>query len=133
MSDYKPSKTANLYPTVNLGIYGYYDHERIISHFLISTSESGKAFFNRHFIKIMCEALNQNTNQDYLRGLQMDVHFDKVDGVIVCRFDLPINAALKKAAMVFLFDMISYGDKLTWIEKVIFDRNYFVVFANSIN
>ena len=42
------------------------------------------------FIKVMCEALNEKTNQDYIRGLQMDVHFDKFESIIVWRFDLPL-------------------------------------------
>lgn len=133
MSDFKLKNTCNLFPTSKLGIYAYYDHDYIRSFYSISQSETGQAFFNRHFIKVMCEALNEKTHQDYIRGLQMDVHFDKFESIIVCRFELPYAEALKKSAMVFLFDIVSNKDRRTWIEKVIFDNNYFVIFASTIN
>ena len=75
----------------------------------LGQTETGQAFFNRQFLRIICE---DQTNQRTIQGLQMD---DMLDQTIVCRFNLPYAEALKKASVIYLFDIFTHQDRTTWI------------------
>ena len=132
MSDVKLAATTKLYPSVE-GLFAYYDHEYIGSYYSISSTETGQAFFNRMFLKEICNILNDQKTQQFIRGLRLSVHFDKCDRVVTCRFELPYDHCLKKAAMAFLYEIVDNQELRSWIDKIIFDSRYFVIYGCAIN
>lgn len=115
----------------------YYDEQFILDFFQLDDGSSGQGFFTRYFVKKLCETFNKERPQKMMKALDLTPKFDQLlqtrPKTMICRFVLPFNPELRKAAMVFLFDVIYNDQTQLYTEKVLFDDHYFIMVSKRIS
>jgi len=132
MSGFKLNQVFNLYPGRFEKVLCW--DKDIVRAFYGVDDEHDDFCFERFFIHHMCERLNHERIDAFLRGLQVAVYFDRLevsDKNMVCRFELPPNDVLRKACLVFLLELVEHHTLRPWIEHVVFNQQCFIVMGRS--
>lgn len=112
-----------------------YDHQTINDYFNLGAELTGQNFFDRMFVRHLCNNLNSDRSQMLMTGMNIFPKFDQTDSkkMMVCRFVLPYNKNLRMAVMAFLFDAIYNEETRLYTEKVVCDDYYFIMVARQIS
>lgn len=112
-------------------LLAYYDYKFLLDFYRVENRYNGKGFYTLCFFEKLCENLNSDRAQMVMKALRLIPRFDECGEEIICRFDLPYNRELRKAAMVFFFDSIYNGTISLYTEKVICDDRYFIMVSKK--
>jgi len=109
-----------------------FDYDEIADFFHLKNASSGQLFFSRYFILQLTKCLNHPSLIEVLQRLNILVIFDKLEKTetMLCRFHLPTEEGMKRLAFNILLNI--YLSNKTWIEKIIFDEAYFIMFSYTI-
>lgn len=130
------NKANRPYPEDSYDHVAYYDSDRVLEFYDLNDSKPGQPFYHRHFVKKVCERLNDGHNQVMIKGLQLLPRFDQLPVTsnkrMICRFSLPLEDGMKKNAVAFLFEMAFQQEIDTWIERVVCDQRHFIMMSHKI-
>jgi len=123
-------KANNVWPKT-FRLHAAYDYKLLRAHFNLE-EVGAHTWAARGFIETACKTLNSPRAQQVMKGLDLSPQFDVVASslrqpVIVCRFLLPIERPLIKAAVSFLLEAIYTDEMSSYTEKVVLNHMYFTL------
>jgi hypothetical protein len=128
----KLEKSVKTYPKES-SLQAYYDYKFLLDFYRVENAYTGQGFFTQCFLEKLCDNLNSDRAQMIMKALRITPRFDECGEAIICRFQLPYNKELRKAAMAFFFDSIYNESTSLYTEKVICDDIYFIMVCKKIS